>query len=39
MGVNSALRARLKHSKKNTKIGRLIKKHTRDLRRKGKLKY
>lgn len=36
MGQNSALRARIKHAKKNTKKGRELAKKTRDLRKKGK---
>lgn len=33
MGQNSALKARIKHSKKNTKVGRALAKRTKDLRR------
>lgn len=36
MGQNSALRARIRHAKKNTKKGRLLAKTTKDLRKKGK---
>jgi len=32
MGQNSALRARIRHAKKKTKIGKLIAKKTKDLR-------
>jgi hypothetical protein len=34
MGQNSALRARIKHAKKNTRIGKLLAKKTKDLRDK-----
>jgi len=34
MGQNSALKARIKHAKKNTKIGKRLAKNTKDLRRK-----
>jgi hypothetical protein len=36
MGQNSALKARIKHAKKNTPIGNMLKKFTRDLKTKGK---
>lgn len=39
MGINSALRSRIKQSKKNTKIGNLLKKKTKVLRRKVRMKY
>lgn len=32
MGINTALRARLKHAKKNTKIGKALARHTKKLR-------
>jgi len=34
MGANSALRARIRHAKKKTKIGKLLAKTTKDLRKK-----
>lgn len=33
MGQNSALKARIKHAQKNTKVGRALAKRTKDLRR------
>jgi len=33
MGQNSALKARIKHAKKNTRIGRKLARFTKDLRR------
>lgn len=32
--MNSALKARIKHAKKNTKKGKFLAEHTKDLRRK-----
>ena len=34
MGQNSALKARIKHAKKNTPKGRYLARRTKDLRRK-----
>ena len=39
MGQNSALKARIKHAKKNTKKGRELAKKTKDLRKSGKSVY
>ena len=33
MGQNSALKARIKHAKKNTKIGKRLAQQTRDLKK------
>jgi hypothetical protein len=33
MGQNSALKARIKHAKKKTKIGKKLAKQTKDLRK------
>lgn len=33
MGMNSALKARIKHAKKKTKKGKFLAKYTKDLRR------
>jgi len=34
MGQNSALKARIKHAGKNTRIGKKLAKNTKDLRKK-----
>lgn len=34
MGMNSALKARIKHAKKKTKKGMYLATHTKDLRRR-----
>lgn len=39
MGQNSALKARIKHSKKNTKKGRELALKTKDVRKRGKGAY
>lgn len=37
MGRNSALKARLKQAKKNTKLGKKLRAHTRDIQKGKKL--